>query len=247
VASKADLIVELALQEDGLELFRTSSHDGYVRLPAGSHREVWPIRSRALRRWLSLIYFRHREGAPGGQTLTDALDVLEGLALFDGEEHEVHLRRADHEGDIYLDLADAEWRAIRISTDGWEVVADPPVRFRRARGMLPLPDPVAGGSLELVRPFVNVVDDNWPLFQGWIVGAVRPRGPYSVLLVHGEQGSDKSTLVRIARSLLDPNEAPVRREPRNGQDLIVAARNGLIVAFDNVSRLSQELSDDLLS
>ena len=111
--------------------------------------------------------------------------------------------------------------------------------------MLPLPDPVAGGSLELVRPFVNVVDDSWPLFQGWMVGALRPRGPYSILLVHGEQGSAKSTLVRIARALLDPNEAPVRREPRNGQDLIVAARNGLIVAFDNVSRLSQELSDDL--
>ena len=117
VASKADLIVELALAEDGLELFRTSGHDGYVRLPAGNHREVWPIRSRAFRRWLSLIYFRQQEGAPGGQTLTDALGVLEGLALFDGEEHQVHLRLADHEGDIYLDLADADWRAIRIGSE----------------------------------------------------------------------------------------------------------------------------------
>jgi hypothetical protein len=44
---------------------------------------------------------------------------------------------------------------------------------------------------------------------------------------------------------VDPNEAPVRREPKNGHDLIVAARNGLIVAFDNVSSLPLELSDDL--
>jgi hypothetical protein len=49
----------------------------------------------------------------------------------------------------------------------------------------------------------------------------------------------------VSRALVDPNEAPVRREPKNGQDLIVAARNGLVVAFDNVSTLPQELSDDL--
>ena len=245
MASQASLIVELALGEDGIELFRTSGHEGYVRLPADTHREVWPVRSVAFRRWLARIFFNHQSGAPGGQALTDALGVLEGLALFDGHEHEVHLRVAEHEGDIYLDLADADWRAVRIGPHGWDVVADPPVRFRRARGMLPLPDPVAGGSLELLRPFANVVDDDWPLLLGWIVGALRPRGPYAVLLVHGEQGSAKSTLVRIARALLDPNEAPVRREARNGQDLIVAARNGLVVAFDNVSHLSQDLSDDL--
>jgi hypothetical protein len=245
MASQASLIVELALAADDIELFRTSTHDGYVRLPSDGHLEVWPIRSSAFRRWLSRLYFVREAGAPGGQALTDALAVLEGLALFDGFEHEVHLRLAGHEGDIYLDLADADWRAVRISADGWEIVVDPPVRFRRARGMLPLPDPVAGGSVEELRRFANVGADDWPLLIGWIVGAFRPRGPYAVLLVHGEQGSAKSTLVRIARALLDPNEAPVRREPRNGQDLIVAARNGLVLAFDNVSHLSQELSDDL--
>ena len=183
-------------------MFRTSAHDGYVRLPAGNHREVWPIRSVAFRRWLSLIYFRHQEGAPGGQTLTDALGVLEGLALFDGDEHEVHLRLAGHGDDIYLDLADADWRAIRPSVPhGWDVVADPPVRFRRARGMLPLPDPVTGGSLDLLRPFANVVDDDWPLLLGWIVGALRPRGPYAVLLVHGEREAPSPPLsVSPARS-----------------------------------------------
>ena len=96
-----------------------------------------------------------------------------------------------------------------------------------------------------LRGFVNVTDTDWPLFLGWLVGALRPRGPYAVLLVYGEQGSAKSTLVRVARSLIDPNEAPARREPKNGEDLIVAARNSLVVAFDNVSRLPLELSDDL--
>ena len=66
-----------------------------------------------------------------------------------------------------------------------------------------------------------------------------------MLLVHGEQGSAKSTLVRILRLLLDPNEAPVRGQPREPSDLIIAARNSAVIAFDNVSSLSAEMSDDL--
>ena len=128
----------------------------------------------------------------------------------------------------------------RIHRNGWEIVTAPPVRFRRPRGMLALPDPARGGDLRLVRPFINIDDADWPLLAGWLVGTLRPRGPYAVLLVHGEQGSAESALVRVSRTLVDPNAAPVRREPRNGQDLIIAARNGLVVAFDNVSHLAQD-------
>jgi hypothetical protein len=45
---------------------------------------------------------------------------------------------------------------VKITREGWEVVDDPPVRFRRPAGMLPLPVPVRGGSLEEVWRFVNV-------------------------------------------------------------------------------------------
>jgi hypothetical protein len=243
--SQATKLVELALESD-VELFHDGSQDAFAMLPAGTHRECWPVRATPFRRWLSRLFFSCERTAPGGQALTDALGVLEGKALFEGAEHEVHLRVAgDDDGAVWLDLGDEYWQAVKIDATGWEVVHNPPVRFRRARGMLSLPYPTKGGGLDELREYVNVDDEDWPLFLGWLVGALRPRGPYAVLLVHGEQGSAKSTLVRVARALLDPNEAPIRREPRTGQDLIVAARNGLVVAYDNVSKLSPELSDDL--
>ena len=111
--------------------------------------------------------------------------------------------------------------------------------------MRSLPDPCAGGSLEDLRDFVNVSDEEWPLYIAWLVAALRPSGPFTVMLIHGEQGSAKSTAARVARAIVDPNEAPVRREPRDGRDLVVAARNGWVVAYDNVSSLSQWLSDDI--
>ena len=61
---------------------------------------------------------------------------------------------------LYLDLGDATWRAVEIDATGWRVIDNPPVRFRRAAGMQPLPVPVAGGSIEVLRSFLNVQSDN---------------------------------------------------------------------------------------
>ena len=65
----------------------------------------------------------------------------------------------------------------------------------------------------------------------------------SVLVLHGEQGSAKSTTARLLRALIDPNIAPLRAEPRNAHDLMIAATNGWCLSFDNLSHLLPWLSD----
>ena len=67
--------------------------------------------------------------------------------------------------------------------------------------MLALPQPVAWGCLDVLREFVNVADDDWPLVVAWLVAALRPQGPFPVLPIHGEQGSAKSTASRMLRRL----------------------------------------------
>jgi hypothetical protein len=48
---------------------------------------------------------------------------------------ELHLRVAEHDGHIFLDLADGHWRAVEIRPDGWSVICRPPVRaLQVARG-----------------------------------------------------------------------------------------------------------------
>jgi hypothetical protein len=49
----------------------------------------------------------------------------------------------------------------------------------------------------------------------------------------------------MVRALIDPNKADLRSEPKTMQDVILAARNGWIVALDNLSSLPQWLSDTL--
>jgi hypothetical protein len=250
--TQVDELVRLVLDSDDLaadvakdvELFHTPDLVAYASITVGDHRESWPVRSRGFRLWLSRRSFEKRGKAPGSQALADAMTLLEGKALFDGPECSVYTRLAIVESTIYLDLADDYWQAVEIDGTGWRIVANPPVKFRRTRGMLPLPVPCADGTLADLRAFVNVrSDDDWRLVLGWLIGAFRPRGPYAVLAVHGEQGSAKSTLARLIRALLDPNEAPIRSAPRNERDLAIAAANGWCLAFDNISHIPDWLSD----
>jgi hypothetical protein len=54
-----------------------------------------------------------------------------------------------------------------------------------------------------------------------------------------------SVLSKLLRALVDPNAAPVRALPREERELMIAANNGHVLAFDNLSGLPPWLSDAL--
>jgi hypothetical protein len=112
--------------------------------------------------------------------------------------------------------------------------------------MQPLPAPLSGGSVETLRAFLNVSrDDDFVLIVAWALAALRNKGPYPVIVLSGEQGSAKSTFSAILRALLDPNSAPLRALPREDRDLFIAATNGYVLTFDNVSGLPAWISDTI--
>jgi len=242
--SQAARLVALA-EGCGIELWHTPDLEAWATIVVGDHREHWPISSRAFRTWLQRAFYERYGELAHHQAVADAIDALAGRALFDGAEHPVFVRIAEHAGALYLDLADEQWRAVEITADGWRVVTNPPVRFRRPRGLQPLPVPERGGSLDRLWRFIRVAPEDRPLVAGWLVMTFRPRGPYPVLALGGEQGAGKSTTARVLRRLVDPSDADLRAEPREERDLWVAAVNSWLLALDNVSRLSNWLSDAL--
>jgi hypothetical protein len=172
--------------------------------------------------------------------------VIEAKAHFDGPERIVHIRVGGLGGRLYLDLCDETWRAVEIDSSGWRVIDSPPVRFRRAAGMKPLPVPSSGGSIETLRSFLNIQSDaHFVVVVAWALAVLRDRGPYPVMVLSGEQGSAKSTFAAILRALLDPNTAPLRALSREDRDLFIAASNGHVLNFDNVSGLPGWISDTL--
>jgi hypothetical protein len=228
------------------ELFHTATGTAFADIMVDGRRETWPIRSKRFRGWLLRRYYQATGAAPSAAEMRSVLDLLEARAQFDGPERAVHVRIAEHAGHIYLDLGNEQWRAVDIGPDGWRVVGCPPVRFRRPAGMLPLPEPQQGGSIECLKSFLNLASrDDFVLIVAWLLAALRPGGPYPLLAISGEQGSAKTVLSKLLKALIDPNVAPVRSLSREERELMITANNGYLLAFDNLSGLPIWLSDAL--
>jgi hypothetical protein len=243
--SQATILTKLVLQS-GAELFRTPDRTGFATVPADGHRETWRIKSTGMRLWLRHRYYTANGGSPYAQAVTDALEQLESQALFVGAEHPVFVRIGEAGGNIYVDLANDRWEVIEVSSDGWRVLPASPVRFQRMRGTLPLPYPTKGGKLLALRRFIHVeTSTDFRLVLSWLVMALWPRGPYPPLIFEGPQGSAKSLAQRLLRMLIDPHTTPLRSEPKEVRDLMIAATNGWIAGFDNISYLGAWLSDAL--
>ena len=226
------------------EFFHTAEGTGFVDLLIGGNRHTWPIRSKRFRTWLRRRHYEATRTAASAAAINSALDLFEAQAQFEGPKRAVHIRLAEYAGHIYLDLADDCWRAAEIGPGGWRVIGSPPVRFRRAAGILPLPTPQAGGSIEELASFLNLPSRNdFVLVVAWLLATLRTGGPYPVLAISGEQGSAKTVLSKLLKALIDPNVAPVRALAREERDLVIAASNSHVLAFDNLSGLPHALSD----
>jgi hypothetical protein len=244
--SQADVLVSLC---SDLELFHTSGGydaEAFATFDQSGHKETWPLGSKGFRFWLTAKFWQVNNKVPGGQAIEDALGTLRGKALLEGPTHPVHIRLAELHGAIYLDLANDAWEVVEVTAGGWRLIGDPPVKFVRKQGQFPLPNPIRGTRLDELRPLLNLPNDSlWHLYVAWLVAALRPGRPFPILCVNGEQGTAKSTLCKMAKALIDPSKSAARRPPRDERDLMIAAANSWIVAYENLSRIRADFSDGL--
>lgn len=242
--TQSTLLVELA-QAARLQLFHTPERIAYADIHVNGHQETLRIQSKAFRDWLARRYYHEYRKVPRAQALQDALGVLEGTALYEGDQLSVHVRLAEHNRRVYLDLGHGDGSVVEVSPTGWQVIVEPPVRFRRPSNLLPLPFPERGGRIEELLSVLNLAPSDWPLVVAWLVAALNPSGPYPILFLQGEQGTGKSTLARMLKELIDPSAACLRAHPREMRDLMLAATNSWVLSFDNLSTLPVWLSDGL--
>jgi hypothetical protein len=255
--SQADTLVALAVASK-MVFFHTpgATRQAYVSYIYNGHRETWPVKSERFGEYLSFLFYERHEKSVNPTALNTALGHLSAYAKFKGKASPVALRSAMHDGNVYIDLCDDDWQVVRVTKDSWCVLAaaDCPVRFYRKPGMLALPVPEPGGSVEELRSVLNLPrgndnedgnDDPFILTVAWLIAALWPKGPYPVLAVNGEPGSAKTSFCGYLRGLTDPSEAPFCGKPKSEEDLMIAGHNSWTVCFDNLSGIRTELSNNL--
>ena len=242
-ASAATWLFQLA--RENFELWYDQSETSYacVKLPNGGEAN-YPVRSSFIKSTLSNLFIDAFGKTPPKQALLDCIDALDAYARR-GPCDDAQVRISKQAGKIYVDLGRSDWRILEISAEGWQIIEKAPIRFVRFGQIGELPIPQEGGSWEELRQRLRAKmdDDDFVLVVAWMLQAVWPDGPYTHLIVDGEQGSGKTVLCKILKLITDPSDTLLRRPPRNEEELYVAARGERIVAIDNLSGIPDTLSD----
>jgi energy-coupling factor transporter ATP-binding protein EcfA2 len=243
--SKLDELIQSALKQG--DYFKDGLNRPFATVEINGHKRTMKISSTEFKSYLRIKVCKN---VAARATIETAVDHLSSICTCNDKIKLVHYRVAGLNDDIYIDIGDESYQAIKISASGWQIVTDPPVKFIRSQSTseLPIPIKVEGGSILDLRKFLPVMDDeDFIMLVSWIVSSFSPSGPYTILTLTGAQGSGKSTLVRIIRSLIDPSKSCNRMIPNNQRDIAIYAINSWIMDFDNITNYSNTISEILCS
>jgi hypothetical protein len=240
----------VSLTFEHAELFHDDSRNCYARVTHSEAASIHSIRSRDFRIRLSRLLWKDMKKAPSSEAINSAINVLESTALFEGKQYTLHNRVApDPDGNgVWIDICNDKWQAIHVTADGWQIVDNPPILFRRYSHQQPLVVPVRGGDPKLFLKFVNLAEDNGDnrvLLLVEIIHFLIPEIPHVILDLYGPQGSTKTTLFKLIRSLIDPSSVEVLSIPRDERELVQQLSHHWCAFYDNVGSLRWWASDAL--
>lgn len=245
--SQADKLILLCLGKKP-ELFHDHHNTPFCRIQQSDVKVTMPIKSRPFRAWLSKLLWEDEEKAPSTEGVYGAINVLEAMAFFEGKEYVLYNRVAPGDEGFWIDMADDKWRAIHVTAKGWRIVEDPPILFKRYSHQKPLVEPVAGGDPWTLLDFMNVNAEDKAtrlVLMCAVVSYLIPQIPHVILVLHGIQGSGKTMLFKLVRSLIDPSSVDVLSMPRNEKERVQQLDHHWCAFYDNITGLPTWISDTL--
>jgi energy-coupling factor transporter ATP-binding protein EcfA2 len=212
---------------------------------------ITPTGNCDFRGWFTSFCVDQLSIVPNGDLLNSAQMYFAHWVRAQGAKVKDSIRIGGKVGELYIDVGNDANDAWCITAQGIKRVPGGPthIRLLRGAGMLPLVEPdlstPASEFPKLLKAFIPGDDDCLMLLTAWLLGCLRPEGPYPVLTISGEQGSGKSTVLRLLRRIIDPHALDMRTPPEDQRDLQAMVRNSFVLAFDNVSYISNKMSDSL--
>jgi hypothetical protein len=148
---------------------------------------------------------------------------------------------------IYLHLANDTGDAVEITANGWNVNTAKPAYFRGSSQSLPLPEPAPDGPSphSLLETLTGLPAHVCEPCADWLASAMRPTGPYPILILKGPSGSGKSTLARLLRFTLDPCIEALPNLPNTSRQIQTYAEQHHVLVFDHVTHITRQQSQAL--
>lgn len=242
--TQAETIIRL-VEEKGAVLFHDTAKDPFAAMTIDGHRKIWAIDSADFSTFLNGLYYTTEKKPVKKESLSQAKEVLKSKAIYENEiDVPLETRVAKCDDAIWYDLVNDKWEAVKITTDGWELMDNPPILFRRFRHQNSQVHPSAEGDIKRILKYINL-QENHTLFLCWLVCCFVPNIPHAMPIFFGEKGAAKTTACTLLKKLIDPSTLETLTIQRNPRSLAVNLQQHWFLPFDNVSRIDEETSDTL--
>jgi len=204
------------------------------------------LRSRAFKNWLSMLMWESEQKAPNSDALNSAINVLSGKCEATGTQYTLYNRVAPTEDGFYIDMANDNWQAIKVTAQGWEIVDFPPILFKRYQHQKPLTVPKKlakeelKAAVEKLFDFINInpADKDTRLsFICSIISYFIPSIPHPMIVAYGAQGSAKTYCFKLVKRIIDPSSLETLDIATIDKEVVQQLDHHWLVPYDNLTSL----------
>lgn len=244
-------MVSIAKQQGLKGVWFAEDGEIFISVEVGSegarHLENLPLSQPAAEGWLRTILRKTHSRAAHKNEIENFRNELISHAYEGQIRVDTFLRVAEYGGNLYIDLGRPDWSIVEITPEGYSVTQQTPVAaFRRSLSTHPMPLPEAGGSLDLLKDFINLQsDEDFLLLCSWLISTYHPNGDYIHLFLTGEYGSAKTTTARFLQQLIHPSSSSTKAPPKDESTLMIEAYHNRLVMIDNENMLDGFLPNAL--
>lgn len=180
------------------------------------------------------------------------IKYFQRYAVAHSQENKIELNRriaGNLQNSIGYFLANDSWQTVVIRPTGWRIGVSKHFHFLRMPSDLAQSLPVPGGDLlQLLRPYVNLNDDDFLLFTIHLVQCFSKSSAHFAMVLTSDKGTGKTTTSKLFRALVDPSQSDVNPLSKSEDELKVLLANNYVVCIDNANRgVSENYSNILCS
>lgn len=238
----AEYLLDLFLTTEPL-LFHDGDNVSYAQIQIGGETRNVLVESEEFSKYLRQISFLNSRYAPSKHILQTCVDQIAAMAALEGPRYDLHIRYANSENSVWIDLNGTD--AVEVTPGSWNLTKPAHPLFKTFKHQHPLPEPAQNGNPWDIFNFINIpAPGDQLLLMSYLISLMIEDVVSPVLVLHGPEGSGKTTAMHIIKQLIDPDVSGVHNQsPKSVRDFNIQCAHHHLLFLDNLSKITNEVSN----
>lgn len=250
-----------SIKERSIEIFQDQINVFYTTIKINDHIESIPLQSNRFKSIIRKEFFDKTGTLISDEKLDGVLKLIESQSMFDDNIRRINLSlrvaKLNQDNDkennnlaFIYDLTTPKWEIVKISADeGWIIITDnqEPIFKRYENNCCPQIYPSREYPKDIFEKFLMLFNfqskKDILLFSVYLISLFIPEIPKVILIIRGTGGGAKTTTFRMIKEIVDPSSVETFSFPKQINDLVQTLDHHYVNFFDNVSYISDEVSD----